>query len=605
MPSTATHLHAPLRCLRALILVAATLLAASAGAADPPAAARPAADVGPQSAYRVVIVAPPSLEAAIERSVGLVRWQGYADMTPDLLERLSREATDETRNVAATEGYFSAVVDITIDRDAKPPVVTITVTPGEPSRIRTVAIGVTGPAVTDAPLGTDAIEKVRKDWGLPEGDIFRQSTWSIAKERALATFHASPYAAARIAKSEATIDPDARSAALTIDVESGPAFRFGDLAIAGLVKYPESIVRNYSSIRPGEPYGEAALEQFVRRLNSTGYFSSVQAAIDPYTAHPEDATLSVNVIEAPTKSFEGGIGYSTDVRYTAKASYRDVNIDGQGLQLLVDAQYDGNMQGGALRLVHPANSAGWIGTWVVADKRTDIEGLTTQTESVGTRWYTLDERREKAISATYYLDDQEPSGAPSSRSHALYVEAEQYLREVDRLVAPTRGWMASAQVGGGIPGVSTRGFGRAIGRFAAWVPLDSVSQLNFRGDIGAVFSPTRDGIPSPLLFRTGGDTTVRGYAFESLGVQQGNAVVGGRYYAVASVEAVRWIGEAWGLAVFVDAGNATDAISHLDPAVGYGTGVRIRTPLGPFRIDLAYGQQVHRVRLHFSVGLSF
>ncbi|MEO8304146.1 MAG: BamA/TamA family outer membrane protein [Betaproteobacteria bacterium] len=601
-------MHPPLRFLRALILAAATLLAASAGAADPPsvaAAGGSATVVSAEPAYRVVIAAPPTLKAAIERSVGLVRWQSYSDMTVDLLERLSREARDETRNVAAAEGYFSAGIDITIDRDAKPPIVTITVTPGEPTRVAKVAIDVTGPAANDAPLGTAAIGKLRSDWGLPDGDVFRQSAWSVAKDRALATMHASPYAAARIARSEAAIDPEARTAVLAIDIESGPAFRFGDLAIEGLVKYPASIVRNYSSIRPGEPYGEAALEQFVRRLNSTGYFSSVQAAIDPVTAHPEDATVRVNVIEAPTKSFEGGIGYSTDVRYTAKASYRDVNIDGQGLQMLADAQYDGNIQGGSLRLVQPANSAGWIGTWVVGGKRTDIEGLATQTGIVGTRWYTLEERRERALSATYYLDNQEPSDAPSSRSHALYVEVEQYLREVDKLVAPTRGWMASAQVGGGIPGASTRGFGRAVGRFAAWVPLDSVSQLNFRGDIGAVFAPTRDGIPSTLLFRTGGDTTVRGYAFESLGVQQGNAVVGGRYYAVASVEAVRWIGENWGLAAFVDAGNATDSASDFKPALGYGTGVRIRTPLGPFRVDLAYGQQVHQVRLHFSVGLSF
>lgn len=600
-------LHTPLQRLRALILAAAALLAASAFAADPPAdASAPAgAAAGAGPTYRVVISAPSALEAAIERNVGIVRWQSYADMTAELLERLSREARDETRSIAAAEGYFSAVVDIAIDRDVKPPVVTITVHAGEPTRIATVGIDVTGPATADVPLGTDAIAKIRADWGLPEGDVFRQALWTLAKDRALATLRASPYAAAKIAKSEAAIDPPARTAALTIGIDSGPAFRFGDIAIEGLVKYPPSIVRNYTPFRPGDPYGEAALEQFIRRLNSTGYFSSVQAAIDPGTTTPEDATVWVNVIEAPTRSFEGGIGYSTDVRYTAKLNYRDVNIDGQGLQFLVDAQYDGNIQGGALRLVHPANTAGWIGTWVAGGKRTDIEGLITKTAIIGTRWYTLEERREQALSATYYIDLQEPSDAAVSRSHALYVEAEQYLREVDKLVAPSRGWMASVQVGGGIPGVSTRGFGRAIGRFAAWVPLDAVSQLNFRGDIGAVFSPTRDGIPSTLLFRTGGDTTVRGYAFESLGVHQGNAVVGGRYYAVASAEAVRWIGEAWGLAAFVDAGNAKDSTSHFDPAVGYGVGLRVRTPLGPFRVDLAYGQQVNEFRLHFSVGLSF
>jgi translocation and assembly module TamA len=74
---------------------------------------------------------------------------------------------------------------------------------------------------------------------------------------------------------------------------------------------------------------------------------------------------------------------------------------------------------------------------------------------------------------------------------------------------------------------------------------------------------------------------------------------------VASAEVIHWIGESWGLAAFADAGNATDSVSDFHVALGYGVGVRVRTPLGPFRLDLAYGQYVHEVRLHFSVGLAF
>ena len=32
---------------------------------------------------------------------------------------------------------------------------------------------------------------------------------------------------------------------------------------------------------------------------------------------------------------------------------------------------------------------------------------------------------------------------------------------------------------------------------------------------------------------------------------------------------------------------------------------RIRTPIGPFRLDVAYGEEAKSVRLHFSVGLTF
>ncbi|HET7032870.1 MAG TPA: BamA/TamA family outer membrane protein [Casimicrobiaceae bacterium] len=590
------------RWLRALILAAAPLLAPSVEAADAPPPSESGASKEP--AYRVVIDAPSPLNTSIERNVGLARWQSYADMTPELLERLAAEAREEIRNIAAAEGYFSASVDIKVDGDAKPPVVTITVAAGEPTRISDVSIEVTG-AANSEPLGTAAIAKLRDEWGLPMGQVFRQAVWDAAKGRALATLRASPYAAAKIVRSRADIDPVSLTAALAIELDSGPEFKFGDFEVQGLSKYTPSMVKNYSSIRRGEPYNEAALEQFIRNLNSSGYFSSVQASIDTASANPEDATVRVSVIEARPKTFEGGIGYSTDLRYTAKISYRDVNIDGHGLQMLFDAQYDAETQGGSLRFVQPANASGWIGIYMLAANQTDIEGLRTKTASAGTRWNTIDVRRERALSAIFYDDEQRPDGAPSSHSHALYLEAEQYLRETDVLLSPTRGWMASVQLGGGIPGASTRGFGRVIGRYAAWLPIDSLTELTFRADAGAVLAPTRDGIPSPLLFRTGGDTTVRGYAFDSLGVKLGNATVGGRYYAVGSTELIRWIGESWGLATFIDAGNATDEISGFHFAIGYGAGVRVRTPLGPFRLDVAYGRDSHEVRLHFSVGLSF
>ena len=88
-------------------------------------------------------------------------------------------------------------------------------------------------------------------------------------------------------------------------------------------------------------------------------------------------------------------------------------------------------------------------------------------------------------------------------------------------------------------------------------------------------------------------------------MQTGDATVPGRYYAVFNLEATHWIREAWGIAAFVDAGNATDDLSNTHLALGYGVGLRVRSPLGPFRVDLAYGQDVHKVRVHLSVGLTF
>jgi translocation and assembly module TamA len=604
----------PLRAALAWLIAVAlpAVLPAPCAAAQEAAPAAIAGDSSSESAhsataiaYKVVVVAPSPLKETIESVVGLVRWQDYPEMTEELLDRLKREAIDTTRNLAAAEGFFAAVTDVGIDRTTTPATVTLKVTEGPPTRITAVHITVTGPAATDGSFGAQAIAKLTREWGLPEGAVFRQPAWSAAKSGALATLAASPYAAATIASSAAEIDPESRSAVLAIELESGPEFRFGNLEIAGLSRYAPELVRNFSTIKVGEPYSQRALERYLRRLNASGYFASAQAAIDTDSPHPEEATVNVAVIEGPTRRFEGGLGYSTDVAFRANASYRDVNIDGKGMQMLAEARLETKIQTGSVRFTLPPIARGWIGSFGAGAARTDIESLVTRTAFAGTRWHTLDEENENAVSLTFYLDEQQPAGAANESSHALYPEYERYWRRVDNLIAPTKGWMAVVHAGGGIPGASTRGFGRLLGRVSAWLPIDDKHELQLRGEAGAVLAPTRDGIPSTLLFRTGGDTTVRGYAFESLGVQDGDAVVPGRYLAVASVDAIRWIGEAWGVAAFVDAGNATDSLTDFHLALGYGVGARVRTPLGPFRLDLAYGQDVHKVRVHFSVGLSF
>jgi translocation and assembly module TamA len=88
-------------------------------------------------------------------------------------------------------------------------------------------------------------------------------------------------------------------------------------------------------------------------------------------------------------------------------------------------------------------------------------------------------------------------------------------------------------------------------------------------------------------------------------VPQGDAIVGGRYQIIGSVETTYWLAGDWGAAAFVDAGDAFDDRSKRDIAVGYGVGVRWRSPIGPFRADVAYGARADSLRVHFSVGFNF
>jgi translocation and assembly module TamA len=446
---------------------------------------------------------------------------------------------------------------------------------------------------------------MKREWPLPSGSAFRQSDWETAKTQAVATLAGNAFAAAKLTSSEARVDPQQNSVAIDVAIDSGPVFHVGDLDIQGLSRYPADLVRHYRSQKPGDRYSIAELDQFVRRLNGTGYFASVHAVVDADPATANDAPVHVSVIEAPPKKLEVGIGYSTDTQYRGNVSYRDVDVGHSAIQMYVDARLESKLQNASVRFVEPPAENGWSRSTFARVEHTDISGLVTKTGATGVRMSSLDERNQWQYGAAFYVDQENPTGLGPESSRALYVDVERAWRRVDDLAAPTKGYIALAQFGVGVPGASTRGFERVIVRSAFWQPLSRLWSLTGRAEAGAVIAGDRNDIPSELLFRTGGDTTVRGYAFESLGLHVGSAVLPVRYYTVMSIEATRWINDSIGVATFVDAGNAFDEIADFKLAVGYGVGARLRTPIGPFRLDVAYGEQSRQVRLHFSVGLAF
>ncbi|MDQ2963921.1 MAG: autotransporter assembly complex protein TamA [Pseudomonadota bacterium] len=581
-----------------------TFLAVAALVCSSPAAA--AQDEGePALRYRIEVSAPSEIKRAVERNLTLTRWQTYPDLTPEFLDLLIAEAKLQARDAVEAAGYFSATVDTEVDRETDPPTVKIRIEPGPPTRVTAVNIDITGPLLADASGTARTIADIRSGWSLPEGAIFQQSAWLTAKAAAVRTVTAERYAAARIVASEAVIDPETRSARLSVTLDSGPPFRFGALVISGLEKYPPDIVHNLTTFTPGESYAAEKLDVFVRRLNGTGYFATAQVAIETDPAHADAAAVSVRLIEAPNKKITTGLGFSTDTLYRAQLTYTDVNLNGNALRFDADLRAEAKIQSAVVRFTLPPRVPAYTDSFPMSVQHTDIEGLRTKDLMLGWRRQSSDPRNQTAYSTAFYYSQQMPIAAEPTQAHALYLEIGRTWRTIDDLLAPTTGQVFNVQLGAGPPGISTRGFGRGIGQFAWWIPLDRATQLQLRAEGGAVLVNSRHDVPSPLLFRTGGDTTVRGYAFESLGPREGDATVGGRYYALTSAEITHWFAPAWGLATFVDAGNAADEPRDLKPVYGYGVGVRVRTPIGPFRVDIAYGQETKQVRLHLSIGLTF
>jgi translocation and assembly module TamA len=555
--------------------------------------------------YRVEVEAPQELKKMLESGLTLAHWARDPQMSLEQLRRLADDAVREAREAAATEGWFAARVTASIDEAADPRVVRLRVEPGERTRVADVDIRFRGPATSDAAAKTN-FRRVRQTWSLRRGEPFRQEDWEAAKRNAVREMASWRYAAAAIAASSASVDPQTNRATLVVEIDSGPPFRFGELRVTGTRRYAQELVSNLSPIRPGDDYDRDKVLLYQRRLLETGYFASVQADVDPQPRLADGAPLRVSVIEASSQHFETGLSYNTDVGLRAEIGYSNQDIFDSAWRFRSALKLDQKIQDLRLDFDSPPRpGAIWYNFFTTA-RRQDIQNEMTREFAVGMARNSGLERTPSAALLSWHLEEQRVLDGPEDTRYAVYLGYRRTFRHTDDIVSPRNGYYGSVEVGG-TPGepLASRAFLRAVASGSYFLALGRRNDVLVRAQAGAVAANAREGIPSTFLFRTGGDQTVRGYAFESLGVEEGSAIVGGRRLAVASIEYTRWIGEGWGLAAFFDAGDAWDSGIAFDPALGYGVGARVRTPIGPIRADVAYGERVNGFRVHFSVGFNF
>ena len=337
----------------------------------------------------------------------------------------------------------------------------------------------------------------------------------------------------------------------------------------------------------------------------TGYFASARVEVDPRDADAGAAPLRAAVIEGSTQQLETGVSFNTDAGLRLELNYRDVDVRDSAWRWRNNLRLDQETQEVRSDIDTPPRAGGtWFNTFVSA-KHTTVQNEENTITSGGLSYNWPGAGSPSSVLASATFEEQRlPDTAPDHR-YAVFFGFRYGFRHTDDLVLPRRGYFGNVTAGGAPEKLATTKFGRFTGAATVLYPLGRNDDLTVRGEGGVVVAKTRDGIPSPFLFRTGGDQTVRGYAFESLGVKVGDAVVGGRYLAIGSVEVTHWMSAAWGVAAFVDAGNAWDDAKRYDPVVGTGVGARFRTPIGPVRVDVAYGEETKAWRLHFSVGFVF
>ena len=527
----------------------------------------------------------------------------FADSTAE--KTFLHRAQKEIRSLLTTEGYFSPLISLSQQTQGTVTKPEIKVDPGVLTRVGKVSITFEGEITQDTKY-QKRIEQIRAAWSLQTDSPFRSDEWEKAKAALLSELTREEFAAAAIAKSQAAVDPDNARADLSLTIDSGPVFYLGAIQITGLERYDQTLITHLAPFKTGDAYRRDLLHLFQIALQKAPQFSAVSVSISPDIEQHKAIPVQVVLTEAQSQRFAFGAGYSSNNGARGEINYRNHNFLDRAWNLTSMLRLEQKRQTfftGIDTLPDQNNINYSMGA---SFQMTDIENLKTVEQKVGVTRNYQTQHIQMQFGLNWLREEKKPAGAIHQTNEAVVLDWRWRRQVVDDPVNVRRGEVTEIRIGGGSQQLlSDQDFIRSYVRHQSWWPIGSQDVIFLRAEVGYTLASSRFGIPQEYLFRAGGIQSIRGYDFKSIGVQEGNAIVGGRVMATGTIEYTHWLTHQWGAAVFADIGSAADSLQRLHPFLGYGGGIRWRSPAGPIALDLARAHETGSLRVHFSMAVAF
>jgi translocation and assembly module TamA len=550
------------------------------------------------------------LKAAVSAGVSLSQYT-TRDVSEAQVRRLYDRADAQAAKALQPYGYYDAHTTGKLEKTDKGWRVTLHVVPGQPVIVTSVDIKLDPGAARLKPIraAQRGIEKLK-------GQRLEDQAYDAARDALNGTLTANGYLDARLTVHRVEVNRGEHSAAIHLAWEAGTRYRYGQVHFEGSQFHPGFLDR-YVPFKSGDYFDQDQLLKLQQTLNGADYFSVVN--VMPQLDSAKNGVVDIDVQLAPAKRtiYTSGLFVGTDTgvgvrggigkRWVNQYGHKWTNdiVLAQRLKTL-SSQYTIPLPGDNER------SLNFGATYRDANTVTSQSRTLELVANESRLWHNwVRTIGVHALTGTFDVGKtpNEPESTPGiehGSSTLVYAEGSLTRKQADNLDFVRRGWSLSFDAR------STAGDLLSSARFseitadAKWIrAFWRNNRIILRGSLGHVWTDDFDALPPQLRFFAGGDQSIRGYSFQALGPQNSyGRVIGGNSLVVASATLEHYFTPRWGIATFVDAGNAFNG-TDVHAKIGTGVGVRWRSPVGMIRVDVGTpinDAQRHGVELHLVIG---
>ncbi|MEH6635808.1 MAG: autotransporter assembly complex family protein [Halioglobus sp.] len=553
------------------------------------------------------------LEKKSELRRNVLAWLGTAPDSPQERLNFVVSARDRIERSLQALGYYNPEIDIDVRRSDPVWQLVISIDPGEPVVIRDISMQLLGAAADDQEFARTVAEV-----NFSAGDILHHGHYEAFRDGLLSLAQRRGYLNAKTVTNRVEVDASANTADIFILFDSGARYRFGELL------YDEEmsdydLLDSLRTFQQGDYFEQSKLQEFQIQLQRTNYFSGVVVQPKEELVNNDQVPIAVTLRPAKRHNFGVGIGYSTDTEERLSFTWRTPKINRYGHSQVTRVEYSAVNPSGrftyTIPLKHPLNDI--LQLWARTEEN-EFGDLDSQQDELGIRREIRKGKWIQAYSLRGLNESWEVLQESATNDYLLLGTSLSRRVHSGSIVDPKSGFsqlyeveVGNEQLGSDVDLVRFTANLRYV--FTPWPGHRIVT----RGELGIVeiASGDRTELAPSLNFFAGGNQSIRGFSYQSLGneieVVQANGrkktlVVGGDRLVIGSLEYQYYFNEKWRGALFVDGGDAYDE-GEFNVNYGAGFGVHYLTQVGAVRVEFAQGLSEKNPdwQLHFTVGAEF
>jgi translocation and assembly module TamA len=530
--------------------------------------------------------------------LSLERQKNAPELDEPTIKDLFRRAPDEIRAALQPFGFYDPRISSELANKDETWHAHFLISPGEPVRITKLHMEITGEGAEEA-----YFESFRQNFPLKKGDVLDQQVYEKTKRDLQEIAANYGFLNATLLRHRIQVYPERHAAEILLVLDTGPQFHFGDVSFIQNTLSSRFLER-YITFKKGDTYNASLLLDLQSSLNASGYFKEV--LVTPVRKEGLEVPIEIKLTPAKRYQVSLGAGYGTDTGLRGRLEWTDRWVNRRGHLMDIDlrlAQIEQNaVWKYTVPLKHPGTEhldyiLGYVAESTNIETSETYKAGASYTRPLSSHWiqtlYFNVEREHFSVA-----EDTATSRLILPGGTWIYKKALErvYVNEGFRLIADLTG--TSKAMLSSITFIQGRlqpKYVRGIGGFGSII---------LRGDFGATEVDNFHRLPASLRFFAGGDNSIRGYSYKSLGpVNAAGQVEGGKFLMVASIEYDQKIYKKWGAAVFYDGGNAFSSFPP-DWKSGGGVGIRWLSPVGPVRVDFAWAlsEPSHTFHIHVNIG---